>query len=62
MQYKCFEHTLTEGVREESSENKDENETASHWKEMMLNAIGEREETEQEKQVSCIDSFVIQKS
>ena len=44
---------FTGGVTEETSA-KDEDESALHWKEMMLNAIGEREETEQEKQVCCL--------
>uniref|UniRef100_A0A7M5WTB1 Kinesin motor domain-containing protein n=1 Tax=Clytia hemisphaerica TaxID=252671 RepID=A0A7M5WTB1_9CNID len=32
-----------------TTSSKEENEGASHWKEMMLNAINEREQTEQEK-------------
>ena len=44
----CFADSTSEDHHHQT---KEEKEDASHWKEMMLNAIGEREQTEQEKLV-----------
>ena len=41
----------TPSPSEDHQPSKEEKENASHWKEMILNAINEREQTEQEKLV-----------